>query len=103
VVLARAVGGRYLAAGLVGCRFCETTFGGDLVVIGGCEEGAVGVEVEVEAPASLPADVESSSAADVETTCPDSVATIVHAPLSDGAAAAMMPAMTSAERRNLLT
>ncbi|HXQ00715.1 MAG TPA: hypothetical protein VN845_11705 [Solirubrobacteraceae bacterium] len=103
VVLARAVGGRYPAAELVGCRFCETTFGGDVVVIGGSEEGTVGVEAEVEAPASLPAGVNPSPGVDVETTCPDSVATIVHAPLSGGAAAAMMPAMTSAGRRNLLT
>lgn len=105
VVLARAVGGRCPAGELVGCRFCETTFGGEVVEIGGCEEGAVGVgvEVEVEAPASLPAGVESSPGVDVETICPDSVATIVHAPLSGGAAATMMPARTSAGRRNLLT
>lgn len=104
VVLTRAFGGRYSGAGPVGCRVCETTFGGgDVVVIGGCEEGAVGVEVEVEAPASLSAGVEPSPAADVETTCPDSVATIVHAPLSGGAAATMMPARTSAGRRSLLT
>src|ERR1700691_923182 len=103
VVLARAFGGRYPGAGLVGCRFCETTCGGEVVEIGGCEEGAVGVELEVEAPASLPAGVEPSPGVDVETTCPDSVATIVHAPLSGGAAAAMMPARTSAGRRSLLT
>src|ERR1022692_2791926 len=65
VVLACALSGRSPAAGLVGCRVCETAFGGgDVVVIGGREEGAVGVEVEVEAPASPPG-VEPSPGADV--------------------------------------
>jgi hypothetical protein len=106
---------------------CETTVGGGVVgvvegvdvvsgvsgVVEGGEEGEAevevwvdggredGVEAEVEAP--LPADVEPSSGPDVEATCPDCVSVIVDAPLSGGAAAAMVPAKTSARRKNLLT
>jgi hypothetical protein len=105
---------------------CETTVGGGVVgvvegvdvvsgvsgVVEGGEEGEAevevwvdggredGVEAEVEAP--LPADVKPSSGPDVEATCPDCVSVIVDAPLSGGAAA-MVPAKTSARRKNLLT
>jgi hypothetical protein len=69
-------------------------------VVDGCE-GAV--EVEVEVPASPLPGVGLSPGTDVEETCPDSVATIAHAPLSGGATAAIVPAKRSARRRNLLT
>lgn len=105
-LLACARGERRSGVAPAGCGITETTVGGEaeveVWVDGGREDGA---EAEVEAP--LLADVETSSGPAVEaacpdSTCPDSVSEIVDAPLSGGAAA-IMPAKTSARRKNLLT
>jgi hypothetical protein len=79
-------------------------------VVEGGEEGEAEVEAWVDGAregtaveASLLPDVKpSSSSPDAEATRPDCVSVIVDAPLSDGAAA-MVPAKTSARRKNLLT
>lgn len=107
----------------VGCWACETTTGGGAVGVvadvgvvseaSGVADGGEESEAEVEAwvdggregaaeEAVLLADIKPSSCPDVEATRPDCVSVIVDAPLSGGAAA-MVPAKTSARRKNLLT
>jgi hypothetical protein len=73
------------------------------------EEGETEVEAWVDGgregaaeEAALLPDVKLSSCPGVEATCPDCVSVIVDAPLSDGRVA-MVPAKTSARRKNLLT
>jgi hypothetical protein len=78
-------------------------------VVEGGEEGEAEVEAWVdggregaaEEVALLP-DVKPSSCPEAEATGPDCVSAIVDAPLSGGVAA-MVPAKTSARRKNLLT
>jgi hypothetical protein len=78
-------------------------------VVEGGEEGEAEVEAWVDGGregaaegVTLLPDVKPSSCLDAEATCPDCVSVIVDAPLSGGGAA-MVPAKTSARRKNLLT
>jgi hypothetical protein len=106
------VGGGTVGGGVVGVVEGVDTVSGVSGVVEGCEEGDAEVEVwvdgggedeaEAEVEAPLLADVELASGLAVEATCPDCVSVIVDAPLSGGAAA-IVPAKTSARRKNLLT
>ena len=121
-LLARVRGERCFGAASVGCWLCEATTGGgavgDVAVVGvvsdasGVVEDGEEGEAEVEAgvdggregaaeEAELLPDVKPSCL-DTEAACPDCVSMIVDAPLSGGRVA-MVPARTSARRKNLLT
>src|ERR1700722_9151790 len=119
-LLARVRGKRRSGAPSVGRWLCETTTGGGTVgAVAGVDvvSGASGVvaggkEGEAEVGAWIDggregAVVEAGLLSDVKPSCPDAeafspdcVSAIVDAPLSDGAAA-MVPARTSARRKNL--
>lgn len=122
-LLARVRDERRFGMASVGCWVCETTTGGGTVgavvgvdvvsgalgVVEGGEEGEAEVESWVDGgregaavEAALLPGVRPSSCPDVGVACPDCVSVIVDAPLLGGAAV-MVPARTSARRRNLLT
>lgn len=121
--LAWVRGERRFGVAAVGCWLCETTTGGGAVggvaavvvvsdasgVVEDGEEGEAEVEAGVDGgregaakEAELLLDVKPSSCLDTESACPDCVSVIVDAPLSGGRVA-MVPAKTSARRKNLLT
>jgi hypothetical protein len=92
-----ARGERGFGVAPAGCWNCETTVGGRVI---GAVEG-VDVVSGVSGISGVSGVVEGCKEGEAE--APDCVSVTVDAPLSGGAAAAMVPAKTSARRKYLLT